>query len=127
MLTVALPSTQDYIVWVSAGNQAANFSLSVTIPSRIRFAPGGISATVDGTVSGHMQVSYILRASAGQTMTVDLIGSNVGLTIYGLSDGHAAGARRRRGHFLDRQAARHAGLHSHRRPGGGFDHLYVEG
>ena len=86
-VTVALPSTQDYILWVSAGNQAANFSLAVTIPSRIRFAPGGISAAVDGTVSGHMQVSYILRAAAGQTMTVDLIGSNVGLTIYGMTDG----------------------------------------
>lgn len=83
----ALPSTQDYIVWVSTGSQSSSFSLSVTIPSRIQFAPGAISGAVNGTVSSHLQVSYILWARGGQTMTVDLTGSNVGLTIYGLSDG----------------------------------------
>jgi hypothetical protein len=82
-----LPSTQDYIVWVSTGSQAADFALAITIPSRITFDPGATSASVDGKVSSHMQVSYILRALAGQTMTVDLSGSNVGLTIYGLKDG----------------------------------------
>ncbi len=84
---VPLPSTQDYIVWVSTGSQAANYSLAITIPSRITFSPGATSATVSGAVSSHLQVSYILRASAGQTMTVNLTGSNVGLTIYGLVDG----------------------------------------
>lgn len=83
----ALPSTQDYIVWVSTGSQAANYSLSVTIPVRIQFAPGAISDTVKGTVSGHLQVSYVLWAKGGQTMTVTLTGSDVGLTIYGLADG----------------------------------------
>lgn len=83
----ALPSTQDYIVWVSTGSQSANYTLAITIPSRITFDPGATSASVDGKVSNHFQVSYILRASGGQTMTAKLTGSNVGLTIYGLTDG----------------------------------------
>ncbi len=83
----ALPSTQDYVVWVSTGSQAANFSLSVTIPARIQFASGATSASVNGSVGNRLQVSYILWAKAGQTMTVELVGNNVGLTIYGLADG----------------------------------------
>jgi hypothetical protein len=83
----ALPSTQDYIVSVTGGSQATNYTLSISIPSRITFEPGGTSATVNGKVTNHFQVSYVLRALAGQTMTVNLTGSNVGLTIYGLQDG----------------------------------------
>lgn len=82
-----LPSTQDYTVWVTGGATQSTFSLGIVIPSRITFAPGATSASVDGTISKHFIVDYILRAQAGQTLTVKLSGNNVGLTIYGLQDG----------------------------------------
>lgn len=82
-----LPSNQDYIVWVTGVGQASNFGLNVTIPSRITFGPGETSASRDGVVSQHMPVSYVLRALAGQTMTVNLTGNDIGLTIWGLQDG----------------------------------------
>ncbi len=37
---------------------------------RINFAPGSISATVNGAVSPGQPVQYVLRALAGQTMTI---------------------------------------------------------
>ena len=57
--------------------------------TRIRFARGRSSTTVSGSLSAGAERSYILRASAGQTMTVrvtsrngnvwvDLGGNNVG-------------------------------------------------
>ncbi len=84
-----LPATEDYIIRVSAGSTATNFSLNVTIPQRIVFAPGAIAATVNGTTSARRTVTYLLRASVGQTMTATLNApaDSVGLTIYGLSDG----------------------------------------
>ncbi len=84
-----LLATEDYIIRVSAGSTATNFSLNVTIPQRIVFAPGAIAATVNGTTSARRTVTYLLRASVGQTMTATLNApaDSVGLTIYGLSDG----------------------------------------
>lgn len=81
-----LPSTQDYIVWVT-GASSTSFTLDINIPSRISFSPGATSAEVSGQVRKQMVVSYLLRASAGQTMSVNLVGQGVGLTIYGLQDG----------------------------------------
>lgn len=43
---------------------------SVAAQTRIRFARGRTNATVSGTVAAGGERSYILRASAGQTMTV---------------------------------------------------------
>lgn len=84
-----LPTTQDYIIRLTSGPQAANYGLNITIPQRITFAPGGISATVTGTTSANRVVTYLLKASGGQTMTANLVAppNTVGLTIYGLTDG----------------------------------------
>ena len=84
-----LPATEDYIIRVSAGSRPTNFNLNVTIPQRVVFAPGAVAATVPGTTSARRTVTYLLRASAGQTMTATIIAppNRVGLTIYGLSDG----------------------------------------
>ncbi|HZQ10859.1 MAG TPA: hypothetical protein VFD70_30060, partial [Anaerolineae bacterium] len=74
-----------------AGNGAAtaNYSLDVTIPVRISFAPGAISAQVQGTTSQGRIVTYLLKANGGQTMTVNLNAppNSAGITIYGLDDG----------------------------------------
>lgn len=85
--TAYLPSDQDYIVSVTAGGSATSFSLGVTIPSRITFDKDAVSDEVSGKVVDHNAVAYILWAKNGQTMTINLEGSGVALTIYGLKDG----------------------------------------
>lgn len=84
-----LPATQDYLIEVTAGSQDIKYTLDVTIPSRINFQPGAISATVKGSVFDQNTVSYILGAQKGQTMTVSVSSSagSLVLDIYGLEDG----------------------------------------
>lgn len=86
-----LPMSGTYVLQVLAGNAAptANYSLNVTIPVRITFAPGAVSTQVQGTTSQGRIVTYLLRAQGGQTMTVNLLAppSSAGITIYGLEDG----------------------------------------
>jgi len=67
-----LPATQDYFVSVFGEGGAADYTLRVSIPARISFAAGGISATVTGRVASYGSVLYVIRASAGQQMTVEL-------------------------------------------------------
>ncbi|MFQ5400792.1 MAG: hypothetical protein ACE5E7_14500, partial [Anaerolineae bacterium] len=68
-------------------------------PVRIQFAPGAISATVQGEVDAYESDDYVLRALAGQTMTVVITSANndVLLTIVGadgvpLTNGLMSGA-----------------------------------
>lgn len=84
-----LPTTEDYYISVYGGAAAENFTLSVEIPARIKFAPGADSATVSGKTAGGYNVVYTVFASQGQNMKVDLngVGGNAALTIYGFSDG----------------------------------------
>ncbi|MCI0475772.1 MAG: hypothetical protein L0Y55_05955, partial [Anaerolineales bacterium] len=86
-----LPVNGNYIIQVLAGNAApvANYSLNVTIPVRINFAPGATSAQAQGTTSNNRVVTYLLKAMGGQTMTVNLTAppNSAGITIYGLEDG----------------------------------------
>jgi hypothetical protein len=89
MWTGTLPGTQDYIIEAVSEGEATNYSLQVVIPARIKFAPGATSASVQGRVSGGAIVRYLLRAMAGQTMTVVITSphQDVLLTIWGLTDG----------------------------------------
>ncbi len=88
---VSLPATQDYVVWVSSGSYATSYHLAVTIPVRITFGPGATSATLDGSITLAREIWYVLRASAGQTLTAELDRSNVGLVIAGLEDSQVLG------------------------------------
>jgi len=84
-----LPATQDYYFKIFAGASAENFSLWVSIPSRIQFDPGAISATVSGkTVDGYI-ASYVLAAQGGQTMNIVLTPNPnaAALTVWGFNDG----------------------------------------
>ena len=85
-----LPLTQDYYIDVrSVTSSPVDYILDVTIPPpssssepfprRIQFAPGGTSATVNGTLPGSSTVRHVLGAAAGQTMTVDLTDSAPGV------------------------------------------------
>ncbi len=84
-----LPSTQNYYIQIIGGNSEENYALSVSIPSRIEFAAGAVSATVSGqTVNGNI-TSYVVAAQAGQTMDVVLTPepNAAALTVWGFSDG----------------------------------------
>lgn len=74
-----LPTTQDYHIQVKGrpdGNTV--YTLTVTVPAistgveRIEFAAGSSSATVSGQLNAFDSDQYVLRALAGQTMSVDL-------------------------------------------------------
>jgi hypothetical protein len=86
-----LPANGTYLIQVLAGNATpvANFGLNVTIPVRITFAPGAISAQVQGVTSSNRVVTYLLKANGGQTMIANLTAppESAGITIYGLEDG----------------------------------------
>jgi hypothetical protein len=79
-----LPSNQQYALGVSS-SVATSYLLSVDVPSRIRFATGATSATVTGRASSGPNISYVLRASSGQTMTLEVVSANdnVYLAAYG--------------------------------------------
>jgi hypothetical protein len=82
-----LPTTQDYVIALSnSGTTATTFTLYTYIPSRVRFAPGAVSARLQGFVEEPASNEYILAARAGQLMTVTITSPNtqVGLAISGL-------------------------------------------
>ncbi|MBU0490363.1 MAG: hypothetical protein KKB13_00800 [Chloroflexi bacterium] len=92
-----LPSTQDYYIdCLSVGGDPANYTLQVTIPpgphpqpqptvKRISFAPGATTAVEHGTVAAGSLDRYVLKAMAGQTMSVNITsyGGQVILVIWG--------------------------------------------
>jgi hypothetical protein len=79
-----LPVTQDYLITVASVAGAVDFSLTVTVvtpgppspppnePIRIQFEPGAISASVSGHLFSGDRQEYLVRAQAGQEMTVEL-------------------------------------------------------
>lgn len=86
-----LPQTEDYYLSVHGGATAEDFTLAVTIPSRIKFEQGADSAKVTGkTVAGYA-VSYTVFAIKGQKMSVQLanLSGTAALTISGFADGQA--------------------------------------
>ena len=84
-----LLKTEDYYLTIHGGASTGNFSLTVTIPSRLRFAEGADSASVSGTTVAGYDVSYALFAAKGQNMSVDLkdLSGKASLSIYGFTDG----------------------------------------
>ena len=85
----SLPITEDYYLAVHGGATTENFTMTITIPSRINFAQGADSAKVKGkTVAGY-NVAYTLFAIKDQKMSVELdtVGGDAVLSIYGWNDG----------------------------------------
>lgn len=91
----SLPANQDYLIRVVSTGAATPFSLKVTIPRRIVFASGAVSATVPGTVAAGTTNTYVFRALAGQTVTATATttsGQPVWVGLYGLGDGKPVAA-----------------------------------
>ncbi|MCI0474615.1 MAG: hypothetical protein L0Y55_00040 [Anaerolineales bacterium] len=94
-----IPITQDYIISVNSyDGTAPSYTLQITVPplapptapapvaKRITFAPGAISATVNGVTHAVDVDRWIIAAQAGQTMSANLIvppGGRAALVIYG--------------------------------------------
>jgi hypothetical protein len=80
-----LPKTQDYLIEIGS-NLALSYRLQVIIPERISFAAGATSAATSGNIAVAETHHYILRADAGQTMTIKVTSptNTVFPTIYGL-------------------------------------------
>jgi hypothetical protein len=90
-----VPSTQDYYVELVSDVGAVDYRMSMLIPVRIRFASGGTSAEVTGSLAAGDTRHYVLRALAGQRMIVDpyTIRGRVGLVISG-TDGQVLSSGR---------------------------------
>ena len=59
------------LVCLLAGALLTGTALTVEAAKQIAFGKGKSSASVSGKVQGNNDVDYVIRASAGQTMTVD--------------------------------------------------------
>ena len=87
LTTANLPTTGDYIVEVGNTGSSSNFTMNVRIPAggssvqRIQFAPGTDNTTVQGTFREGQSDSYVLRAAAGQRMTIEISPPGTGASL----------------------------------------------
>jgi hypothetical protein len=84
-----LPEDGDNEITVVTTGSATDFSMTITIPVRITFQSGAVSASATGKVGSGETLSYLLRASKGQTMTVKITSpdDDIFVNIFGLKDG----------------------------------------
>lgn len=81
----ALSKSQDYVLIVASGSSATDYSMSLDIPQRIRFASGATSATLTGTVPANLSQFFILHADKGQTLSVTATPQDkLQLAVYGV-------------------------------------------
>ena len=97
--TCTLPQTQDYQITLTTNNPDTYFFFTVEIPANIQFELGTYSAVLKGHIeeydhslpeSSMAHVTYLVYASAGQTMDVKLLSPNLdslSLAVYGQQDG----------------------------------------
>jgi hypothetical protein len=80
-----VPTTQDYIVTLTGGDEAFSYSLTVTVPVRVSFAKGATSAKVQGNLAPNTIGHYVLKASAGQTLAIKTMAlqGQVVIVVYG--------------------------------------------
>lgn len=79
----------DYVIRVTALDADVTFSLGVTIPQRITFAPNTFTTVVTGLTNSRRTISYLLAGTRGQIITVSIEAppNAAALAIYGLGDG----------------------------------------
>jgi len=73
--TGVLPATQDYNIHAVSVGPATDYTMVVTIypleeATRIQFAPGAMSATIEGNLAAGETDHYVLKALANQGMLV---------------------------------------------------------
>ncbi len=85
----SLPQTEDYYLSLHGGAATENFTLTLTIPSRVKFLPGDTQTKLNGKTTAGYVVSYVAFAAKGQKMQVQLsnLSGNAALSVYGFADG----------------------------------------
>lgn len=79
-----LPSSQDYIIKIRAGENAVDYTLDVIIPQRIRFQEGAVSGSVWTWLAKDRTQYYVLAASEDQRMQVTITNNaHLELVVYG--------------------------------------------
>lgn len=91
-----LPTNQDYYINVTRP-RGATYDLNVMIPEPIQFAPGVTSDVLNNSLAPHSSHTYLVKAKAGQRMSVNVDSPSATLTIYGvdgtvLANGNMSGA-----------------------------------
>lgn len=66
-----VPTSQDYLVTLAAGNTTEEYTLNIIIPVRITFDTGATSARLEATIPANRSRHFVIRALGGQTMTLD--------------------------------------------------------
>lgn len=66
-----LPATQDYFLRVTAGTEPVTYNVTVMLPIRVTFSPGATSAEQTAELPPFTSRYYVIRAMAGQTLTVE--------------------------------------------------------
>ncbi len=64
-----LPATGDYLISAVASGRGGDFNLSVTVPVRVTFQQGAVTASLRGQAGAKDINTYLLRALEGQTLT----------------------------------------------------------
>lgn len=84
-----LPQTEDYVITLYGGAATQQFTLTIEIASRIKFAIGADSIKVSGVTTGGYNVAYVWFALKGQKMDVAVYGAggNPALAMWGYADG----------------------------------------
>jgi len=97
--TGTIPQTQDYAITIVTDNPDTDYFMAVEIPANIQLAPGTNSMVVDGHIevfnrtfseSLDNHVTYLINASEGQTMDVQLSSPDLealSMGVYGQQDG----------------------------------------
>lgn len=95
-----VPSTQDYAIGITTDDgSASSYTLQLALgslaiptanppPKRIQFPPGGITTTVQGSLGANGVDVHVLRALAGQTMTVSVTSTQQVLLAVSGADGN---------------------------------------
>jgi hypothetical protein len=80
-----VPSTQDYIIQVSAADQAVSYSLNVTIPQRITFDSGQTNLVREGSIPAAGNFQYMVNVQAGQFVEISLTPDDaINMSLYGV-------------------------------------------
>ncbi len=95
----AMPTSQDYQIGITTDDgSAASYTLKVDVgaiatpvssqPKRLQFASGSVSTTVQGNLAANGIDVYVLRALAGQTLSVNITSSTLVLLAVSGADGN---------------------------------------
>ncbi len=66
-----VPTTQDYTLAITNSGAATDFTLGLSIPIRITFAPGESTIQIPESQAANSGLSFVIRALGGQTLNVD--------------------------------------------------------